>query len=129
MSVADQEIWEAKGDASIKAMLLLMNSKNDAAKKDLHLLQSQGNKKAYPETAEAMARYLSTQYNNKVPNYPRNKKGDRNSKKGDDNKPEDSNTTTAGTAGAHVGDSTAPSKGGNTGAHVSEMSQPTFCLA
>ena len=38
MSIADQEIWEAKGDASTKAMLLLMNSKNDAAKKDLRLL-------------------------------------------------------------------------------------------
>ena len=32
MTVANQEIWEAKGDASTKAMLLLMNSKNDAAK-------------------------------------------------------------------------------------------------
>ena len=60
MDVADQEIWEAKGDASTKAMLLLMNSKNDAAKKDLRLLYSQGNKKTYPETAKLMARYLST---------------------------------------------------------------------
>ena len=40
MDVADQEIWEAKGDASNKAMLLLMNSKNDAAKKDLRRLYS-----------------------------------------------------------------------------------------
>ena len=40
MSIANQEIWEAKGDASTKAMLLLMNSKNDAAKKDLCLLYS-----------------------------------------------------------------------------------------
>ena len=83
MAVANQEIWEVKGDASTKAMLLLMNSKNDAAKKDLRLSYLQGKKKAYPETSEAMARYLSTQYNNKVPNNPRNKKGDRNSKKGD----------------------------------------------
>ena len=60
MDVADQKIWEAKGDASTKAMLLLMNSKNDAAKKDLRLLYSQGNKKAYPESVEAMARYLLT---------------------------------------------------------------------
>ena len=71
MDVADQEIWEAKGDASTKAMLLLMNSKNDATKMDLQLLYWQGNKKAYPETAEAMVRYLSTQYNNKVLNNPR----------------------------------------------------------
>ena len=60
MTVADQEIWEAKGDASTKAMLFLMNSKNYAAKKDLRLLYSQGNKKTYPETVKAMARYLST---------------------------------------------------------------------
>ena len=44
MATVDQELWEAKGDASTKAMLLLMNSKNDAAKKDLHLSYSQGNK-------------------------------------------------------------------------------------
>ena len=60
MIVAQQESWEAKGDASTKAVLLLMNSKNDAAKKDLRLSYSQGNKPAYPVTAEAIARYLST---------------------------------------------------------------------
>ena len=38
-----------------------------------------------------MARYLSAQYSNKVPNNPRNKSGDRNSKKDDDSKSEDSN--------------------------------------
>ena len=77
IAVADQEIWEAKGDSSTKAMLLLMNSKNDAAKKDLRLSYSQGNKKAYPETVEVMARYLLTQYNNKVSNNPHDKKGGR----------------------------------------------------
>ena len=82
-----------------------------------------------------MARYLSTQYNNKVHNNPRDKRVDRNSKKGDDTKSEDSDTTTTGTAGAHVGevttpqDSTAPSKGASIGAHVSEITQPAFCLA
>ena len=76
MDVADQETWEAKGDASTKAMLLLMNSKNDAAKTDLRLLYSQGNKTAYPVTARSMAKYLSTQYNNKVPNNPRDKRGE-----------------------------------------------------
>ena len=60
MTVANQEIWEAKGDASTKAMLLLMNPKNDAAKKDLRLLYSQGNITAYPVTAKLMASYLST---------------------------------------------------------------------
>ena len=71
MTVAVQESWEVKGDASTKAMLLLMNSKNDNAKKDLR-----GNKSAYPVTAEAMARYLSAQYNNKIPNNPWDKRGD-----------------------------------------------------
>ena len=52
-----------------------MNSKNDAAKKDLSLSYLQGNKKTYPVTTEAMARYLSTQYNNKVPNNQRKKRG------------------------------------------------------
>ena len=52
VTVANREIWEAKGDASTKAMLLLMNSKNDAAKKDLRLSYLQGNKTVYPVTAE-----------------------------------------------------------------------------
>ena len=79
-----------------------------------------------------MTRYLSTQYNNKIPNNPRDKRGDRKSKKGDDSKSEDSNSTTTGTACANVGevttpqDSTAPSKGSIIGAHVSEIVQPVF---
>jgi len=48
MTVANRGIWEAKGDASTKDMLLLMNSKNDAAKKDISLSYSQGKKTAYP---------------------------------------------------------------------------------
>ena len=35
MPVADHLAWEEKGDGSTKAMLLLMNSKNDNSKKDL----------------------------------------------------------------------------------------------
>ena len=66
MPVADQLSWEEKGDASTKAMLLLLNSKNNSTKKDLRLLYSQGNKLAYPVTAELMTRYLSTQYNTKT---------------------------------------------------------------
>ena len=131
MDVANQEIWERKGDACTKAMLILMNSKNDAAKRDLRLSYSQGNKKAYPDTEEAMARYLSTQYSNKPANNQRDKKG-KNSKKGDDTKTEPSDTSTSGTAGAHVGetatpkDTTVPSEGGSIGAHVSETSQRPF---
>ena len=82
-----------------------------------------------------MARYLLTQYNNKIPNNPYNKRGNRNLKKGDDSKYEDSNSTTTGTTGVHVGevttpqDATAPSKGSSIGAHVSEIAEPVFLLA
>ena len=112
-----------------------MNFKNNNAKKDLRLSYSQGNKSAYPVTAEAMTRDQSTQYNNKIINNPRDKRGDRNSKKGDDSKSEDSNTSTTRTTGAHIGevttpqDSTAPSKGSSIGAHVSEILGLTFCPA
>ena len=60
MSVADQITWKERGDNSTKAMLLLLKSNNDNAKKDLCLLHSQGNKSAYSPTAKVMARYLST---------------------------------------------------------------------
>ena len=112
-----------------------MNSKNDNAKKDLRLSYSQGNKSSYQVSAEAMAKYLSTQYTNKFSNHPHNKRGDNNSKKGDNSKSEDKDITTMGTAGAHIGevttpqDSTAPSKGSSIGAHVSEIAEPAFCLA
>ena len=56
-------------------MLLLMNSKKDSAKKDLRLSYSQGNKSAYPVSAEAMEKYLSTQYTIKISINPRNKRG------------------------------------------------------
>ena len=58
--VAEQLVLEERGDASTKVMLFLLNSKNDNTKKDLRLSYSQGNKLAYPVSAEAMARYLST---------------------------------------------------------------------
>ena len=113
-------------------MILLINPKNDNAKMDLRLLYSQGNKSAYPVSAEVMARYLPVQYRNKISNNPRNKRGDKNSKMGDDSKSEDTDSTTTSTAGAHVGDvtssrdSTAPSKGSSIGAHLSEIAE-TIC--
>ena len=54
---------------------------------------------------------------------------------GDDSRSEDSNTTTTGTAGAHIEevtppqDSTAPSKGSSIGANISEITEPAFCPA
>ena len=53
-----QLVWEEKAEALNKAMPLLLNSKNDNAKKDLCLAYSQGNKTAYPFNLESMARYL-----------------------------------------------------------------------
>ena len=65
MPIVDQVVWEEKGDTITKAMPLLMNSKNDNAKKDLCLAYSHGNKSACPLTAKTMARYMSKQYHNK----------------------------------------------------------------
>ena len=89
MDIADQAMWEERDDASTKAILLLLNSKNNNTKKDLRPSYSQGNKSAYLITAKAMAKYLSTQYPNKTIDRQHNKKGDTNGKKGDDSKPED----------------------------------------
>ena len=61
-----------------------MNSKNDNAEKDLRLIYAQGNNLAYPESTGSMARFLSSQYNIKTVNNPRDKKGDNNGKKGDE---------------------------------------------
>ena len=77
-----QLVWEEKDDALNKAMLLLLNSKNYNAKKDLRLAYSQRSKTAYPLNLESMARYLSSMYSMKSTNNPRNKKGDKNGKKG-----------------------------------------------
>ena len=75
MLVAGQLILEEKVDALNKAMLLLINSKNGNAKKDIRLAYSQGNKLAYPLDVESMARYLSSIYSIKSVNNPPNKKG------------------------------------------------------
>ena len=132
MLVANQTTSEEKGDASTKAMLLLLNSKNNSAKKDLHLSYTQGNKSAYPVSTESMARYLSTQYNTKSINHPRNRKGEQNGKKGDKSKSEDKDNSNTGTVGAHIGivttlqDSIAPSNVSSIGTHVSEVAKPEF---
>ena len=132
MNVLDQVIWEERGNASTKAMLLLLNSKNNNAKKDLHLSYSQENISAYPTTAKAMARYLLTQYPNKTIGRQRNKKGDRNGKKGDDPRPEDKDNNTTGTVDAYIGkvitpeDSTTSSNGSSISAHVSEVAKHKF---
>ena len=123
-------IWEEKVDALNKAMLLLMNSKNNNAKKDLHLAYSQGNKLAFSLNVESMARYLLPMYNIKSINNHHNKKGNKNRKKGDEPKSEDKDNNNIGTTGAHVGettmpqDSNAPSNGSSIGAHVSEVDKP-----
>ena len=78
-----QPIWEEKGDDLNKAMLFLMNLKNDNTKKDLCLAYSQGNMTAYPSTIKLKIRYLSPQYPNKnSANQRDGKKGDRSRKKG-----------------------------------------------
>ena len=56
-----------------------------------------------------MVRYLSTQYPNKnSANQCQGKKGDTSGKKGDDQKSENKDNNTAGSAGAHVGDTAPP---------------------
>ena len=125
LPVNKQLVWEQKANELNEAMLFLMNSKNETAKKDLSLAYFQGNSTTYPINIEAMARYLSTQYsNNKLVNQRGGKKG--NKKKGDELKPEDKDSITGNTAGAHVENTTTtkestPPKGTpNIGAHVSE---------
>ena len=60
LTPSKQPVWEQRGDELNQAMLYLMNSKNENAKKDLRLAYSQGNNTAYPPTIKGMARYLST---------------------------------------------------------------------
>ena len=63
----------------------------------------------YPPTIESIAIYLSIQYPNKnSANQCKDNKGNGSGKKEDDPKSEDKDSNTAGTAGAHVGDTTPP---------------------
>ena len=133
MAAPQRLVWEDKAADLAKAMLLLVNSKNEAAKKDLRLAYAQGNLTAYPGGCEKMARFLLSQYANKKTNNPinnnRGKKGDKN-KKDDNAKSEDKGDDNAGTAGAHVGEAAsdkdekgAPSDSSSIGAHVSDVTK------
>ena len=117
----EQLVWETRADTLNQAMIFVMNSKNEIAKKDLQLAYSQGNHTAYPTNIELAARYLTTQYPNiKSGNQRKNKQ-----RKKDDPKSEDKGNAISGTAGAHVEDST-PMKTPpllSLCAHVSETSQ------
>ena len=96
-------MWELRANELNQAILFLMNSTNETAKKDLRPAYSQGNNTAYPINIKTMARYLSTQYStNKFANQRGGKKGDK--KKGDELESKDKNSNTGGTADAHVED-------------------------
>ena len=62
MSEVNQVILEGRADDLSKTMLLLLNSKNEAAKKNLFLTFAQGNQSMYPGSYEQMAHFLSSQY-------------------------------------------------------------------
>ena len=69
-----QLVQEERGNDLNRAMLFLMNSKNDITKRDLCLAYLQGDMTAYQPTIELMARYLSIQYPNKNSAHQRNGK-------------------------------------------------------
>ena len=78
-----------------------------------------------------MARFTLLQYDIKnVNNNPRNKRGDKNGKKGDEAKLEDKDNNNTCNTGAHVGetttpqDSSTPSNGLSIGAHVYDVTKP-----
>ena len=48
-------MWETRADALNQAMIYIMNSKNEIAKKDLRLTYFQGNHTTYPNDIEAAA--------------------------------------------------------------------------
>ena len=105
LTLDKQLIWEERGNELKKAVLYLINSKKEHAKKDLYLAYSQGNMTAYPPNMKAMVRYLWTQHpNNKPSNQSNGEKGDKN--KGNDPKSEDKDSNTGDTTGAPIGDTT-----------------------
>ena len=130
MPPAGQLVWEERGNNLNKAMLFLTYLKNGNAKNDLNLAYSQGNIVAYPFTIKLMARYLSTQYSNKNSANQRNvKRWDKSGKEENTSKSQDKDSTTAGTAGEHVDNTTpaeefsAPSGGASIGAHLLEANE------
>ena len=56
MPEEDRLVWEHRADALNQAMIYMMNSKNETAKKDLRLAYSQGNHTAYLADIEVAAR-------------------------------------------------------------------------
>ena len=74
MAPVDRLVWEERGNELNKAILYLMNLKNNNAKKDLRLAYSQENMTAYPPTIKGMTRYLSTEYPNKISAHQRDGK-------------------------------------------------------
>ena len=74
MTPTQQLIWKDRADGLGKAIIFLLNSKNDPAKKDLRLIYAQGNHSAYLEleNTEKMARLIASQYAYKKNNNPNN---------------------------------------------------------
>lgn len=97
-------------DELSKAILLLVNFKNQAAKKHLNLVSTQGNQPAYSESCEQMVEILLSQYAIKKNNNPNNnnqdKKGDKG-RKDDNTKSEEKDDNVEGTTGMHVGEVTS----------------------
>ena len=72
LTPTEQLTWKERGDELNKAMLYLINSKNEHAEKDLRIAHSQGNMTTYPPNIKAMATYLLTQYPSNKPANQRN---------------------------------------------------------
>ena len=128
-----QANWIRRYDDLALAMLFLNNSKNEDAKKELRRSFANGNKSAYQDTLEKMARLLSSQYpmtkgQNKK-NTPND--GGKSKRKGggnDANRDEENSGTPL--AGAHTIDddnakkTTSSSTSANTaGAHISDSEE------
>ena len=60
-------VWETRANALNQAMIYIMNSKNEIARKDLRLAYYQGYRTTYPTNIESLAWYLATQYPNNKP--------------------------------------------------------------
>ena len=103
-----QLVWNDKKEHLSKAIILLVNSQNEAAKKDLGLAYALGNQTVYPKRYGENSRFLLSQYTTKKNNNPNNcnKKGDKN-KQDDNTQPEDNKNDNITTAGVHVAEATS----------------------